>query len=188
MSPQGRQFVLIGGGARSGKSAFALSMAQRLGSRRIFVATAQGLDDEMRARIDRHRQERPTSFTTMEEPLALAAVLDTIVQADVVLIDCLTLWLSNLLVSEVPVETVVHKIDELGAAIARRRFHVVLVTNEVGLGLVPETALGRNFRDVVGQAHQRLSVNADQIYAALLGQILRLRPGPVELTGDLGAP
>jgi len=177
------QFVLVGGGARSGKSAFALSLAQQMGSRRTFVATAEGLDDEMRARIDRHRKERGTSFTTMEEPLALSAVLDAVTDTDVVLIDCLTLWLSNLLLSELPALLIVGRIDELAAAIARRRFHVILVSNEVGMGLVPETALGRSFRDLVGQAHQRLSADADQIYAALMGQILRLRPGPVELAG-----
>jgi adenosylcobinamide kinase/adenosylcobinamide-phosphate guanylyltransferase len=179
--PSERQFVLVGGGARSGKSAFALSLAQRMGARRTFVATAEGLDDEMRARIDRHRQERGTSFSTIEEPLALPAVVDAVADADVVLIDCLTLWLSNLLVSEVPVVRVLGRIDELAAAITRRRFHVILVSNEVGMGLVPETALGRNFRDLVGQAHQRLSADADQIYAALMGQILRLRPAPIEL-------
>ena len=176
-----KRFILVGGGARSGKSRFAQAMATALGSRRVFVATAQGFDDEMRDRIDRHRRERGAAFTTVEEPLALPETLAALDEraADVVLVDCLTLWLSNLLMREPTAAPALRRIDDLAAAIRARRCHVVLVSNEVGLGIVPEAALARVFRDLSGHAHQRLGAEADEIYAALLGQILRLRPDPV---------
>lgn len=173
------RMILVGGGARSGKSAFALSYAQRLGTRRAFVATAEALDDEMRARIGRHREERGQLFTTIEEPLDLAGALERL-QADVAVVDCLTLWLSNLLMAEVSVGPIRERLETLAAVVERRRLHVLLVTNEVGMGIVPESALGRTFRDLAGWAHQRLASAADEIYFAALGTILRLHPGPIE--------
>ncbi len=176
-----RRFVLVGGGARSGKSRFAQALAESLGPRRVFVATAQAFDDEMRARIDRHRQERGAAFTTIEEPLALPEAIAALGEgdADVVLVDCLTLWLSNLLMRDAAAEPALRRIDDLARAIAARRCHVVVVSNEVGMGIVPEAPLARVFRDLAGHAHQRLGEEADELYAALLGQILRLRPDPV---------
>jgi adenosylcobinamide kinase/adenosylcobinamide-phosphate guanylyltransferase len=98
----------------------------------------------------------------------------------VVVVDCLTLWLSNLLVAELPGPEIAARLEALEAALARRRFHAVVVTNEVGMGLVPETPLGRAFRDLTGRAHQRLARTADEIYLAAMGIILRVHPGPVE--------
>jgi adenosylcobinamide kinase/adenosylcobinamide-phosphate guanylyltransferase len=176
------RLVLIGGGARSGKSAFALERARRLGARRVFVATAEALDDEMRARIDRHRCERGADFRTVEAPLAVAETLRRIdgADADVVVVDCLTLWLSNLLVGGASVADIGARVDDVAAAAGERRFHTLLVTNEVGMGIVPEAPLARAFRDVAGRAHQRLAAAADEIYFGALGTILRLRPAPVE--------
>lgn len=173
------RIVLVGGGARSGKSAFALSYARRLGARRTFVATAEALDDEMGARIARHRAERGDAFTTVEVPRALPDALASL-ETDVVVIDCLTLWLSNLLVADIPAPAIDAQIETLAATLARRRFHAVVVTNEVGMGLVPETPLGRAFRDLTGRAHQRLARDADEIFLAALGIILRVHPAPVE--------
>jgi adenosylcobinamide kinase/adenosylcobinamide-phosphate guanylyltransferase len=180
------RLILIGGGARSGKSSFALAHARSLGPRRVFLATAQALDEEMRARIDRHRRERSADFVTVEEPLALPEALGRC-GADVVLIDCLTLWLSNLLCADVAPEAILRRVDALAAAAVARAAPTLVVTNEVGMGVVPETPLGRAFRDVAGSAHQRLAAASDEIYAALLGTILRLRPGPVEAVGP-GTP
>jgi adenosylcobinamide kinase/adenosylcobinamide-phosphate guanylyltransferase len=171
--------VLIGGGARSGKSRFALERALELGPRGVFIATAEPSDEEMRARIARHREERGGRLRTVEAPLELPAALDDVPPADVVLVDCLTLWLSNLLVTGADADAALRRVEELRAAIARRRGPVVLVTNEVGMGLVPETPLGRVFRDVAGLAHQRLARDADELVVAVLGVLLRLRPGPV---------
>jgi adenosylcobinamide kinase / adenosylcobinamide-phosphate guanylyltransferase len=171
-----KQLILIGGGARSGKSSFALGMARGLGCRRAFVATAEARDDEMRDRIRRHRDERGGEFDTVEEPFDLARVIQTETTHDVLLIDCLTLWLANHLLAAANPEGVLAHLDRLLVALRERRAHVIVVTNEVGLGIVPETALGRQFRDLAGIAHQRLSRQADEVYFAMLGTMLRLKP------------
>jgi adenosylcobinamide kinase/adenosylcobinamide-phosphate guanylyltransferase len=177
------KLIFVGGGARSGKSRFALRLADTLGERPAFVATAEALDDEMAARIARHRAERAPAFRTVEEPLRLVEALDGCQTegADVVLVDCLTLWVSNLLVRGPAAGDVTAGFDRLDAALARRRAHVVLVSNEVGMGVVPETPLGRAFRDAIGELHQRVSAAADEIYLAAMGAVMRLRPGPVEM-------
>ncbi len=180
----GPRFVFIGGGARSGKSRYALARAWALGRRRLFVATAEPFDDEMRDRIARHREQRGAAFDTLEEPLALPEVIATDRDHDVIVVDCLTLWLSNLLCRGTDVDLAARRIDALCDAIRARRSHVVLVSNEVGMGLVPETPLGRLFRDLAGGAHQRLAAIADEVYLAAMGLVLRLRPGPVEAMGD----
>ncbi len=175
----GRRFILVGGGARSGKSAHALALARRLGPRRTFVATARAGDDDMRARIARHIADRGSDFRTLEEPLALPERIAGIADADVVVVDCLTLWLSNLLLDRTAPEVVEARVEDLASAVAAAPFHVVLVTNEVGMGVHPETPLGRLFRDLAGRAHQRLARAADEVHLAVLGVILRIHPGPV---------
>jgi adenosylcobinamide kinase / adenosylcobinamide-phosphate guanylyltransferase len=177
----GSRVALVGGGTRSGKSAFGLALARTRGARRVFVATAQAFDVEMQARIVAHRLERGPDFRTVEEPLALAGVLSDLRDVDVVVIDCVTLWLSNLLLSELDPAAIEARIGELSRVLEARRFHSVIVTNEVGMGIVPETPLGRSFRDLSGLANQRLSAIADDVYWAMLGSILRVRPGPVSL-------
>lgn len=178
MTQRGR-LVLVGGGVRSGKSAFALARAAQLGQRRAFVATAEARDAEMRARIARHRAERGAEFRTLEVPLALPAALREFEAIDVVVVDCLTLWLANQLLRDAPQEQLLAAVDELLATLAGRSFHTVIVTNEVGMGIVPESALGRAFRDVSGLAHQRIARAADEVYFAALGMLLQLKPGPV---------
>lgn len=174
------ELVLVGGGVRSGKSAFAMSLALRLGERRTLIATAQALDDEMAARIAAHRAERGDRFSTVEEPVDLAGALAA-VDAEVVVVDCLTLWISNLLLRGDGPSAIAAQVDRVAGLLARRRLHAVLVTNEVGMGVVPESALGRAFRDAAGRAHQRLAREADRIYLAALGCVLRLRPAPLIL-------
>ncbi len=173
------QVILVGGGTRSGKSAFALALARRLGNRRLFVATARAGDDEMRDRIRRHRETRGPDFQTREEPLAVVDVLRHLRDCDVVVLDCLTFWLANLLLRGDEPDAVLRQVEELADVLGRRQVHAVVVTGEVGLGLVPETPLGRTFRDVTGLAHQRLAGLADEVYFGVLGILLRLKPGPV---------
>jgi adenosylcobinamide kinase / adenosylcobinamide-phosphate guanylyltransferase len=175
------RFVFIAGGARSGKSRYALARASALGRRRLFVATAEPFDDEMRERIARHRQERGVAFDTLEEPLALPEAIAADRDHDVIVIDCLTLWLSNLLVRDGDLDVATGRVDALIDALEARHAHIVLVSNEVGMGLVPETPLGRLFRDLAGSAHQRLGAIASEIYLATMGVVLRLAPGPVEV-------
>lgn len=173
------RILLVGGGARSGKSAFARARAQAMGGRRVFVATAQAFDPEMERRIAAHVLERGAEFRTLEAPLDLPEALIALRDVDVVLVDCLTLWLSNLLLREDSETRVLDQVDQLAAVLERRAFHAIVVTNEVGMGLVPETPLGRLFRDVSGRAHQRLAGIADEVYFAVLGSVLRIRPAPV---------
>jgi adenosylcobinamide kinase/adenosylcobinamide-phosphate guanylyltransferase len=175
----GARVILIGGGARSGKSTFALAYARRLHPRPRFVATAQAFDDEMRARIARHREERGAELPTVEEPLALPEAVAAAGAGEVVLVDCLTLWLSNLLLAELSPEAILGRVDALAAVVAARAAPTLLVTNEVGMGLVPETPLGRAFRDLAGTSHQRLARVADEIYGAMLGCVVRLHPAPL---------
>lgn len=174
-----KRLILVGGGARSGKSAFALTLARQLGRRRLFLATAQAGDDEMRRRIELHRQGRGDDFHTVEEPLAVPEALAAARDFDVALLDCLTLWLANLLHEAADPEAAWRRVEVLAAALRARPCHAVVVTNEVGLGLVPETPLGRAFRDLAGRAHQRLGALADEVYFGALGTMLRLKPGPV---------
>lgn len=175
-----RRVVLVGGGVRSGKSAFALARARALGTRRAFVATSRAYDREMEDRIARHRLERP-DFTTVEEPLALPEAVARLSGFDVAVVDCLTLWLSNLLLDGVPPDEIERRAADLARALRAAPCHVVVVTNEVGMGVHPETALGRTFRDLAGRAHQALARSADEIHLAVLGVVLRLQPGPIEV-------
>lgn len=170
--------VLIGGGARSGKSAFALARARAAGQRRAYIATAEPGDGEMRDRIARHRAERAgDGFVTIEEPLDLAGALRRSAPHDVVVVDCLTLWLSNRLLRNEPAEDVLARLGE--ALDAPRAPIAIVVTNEVGLGIVPENALARSFRDLCGRAHQQLVATADEVHMAFLGIVLRVRPAPI---------
>jgi adenosylcobinamide kinase / adenosylcobinamide-phosphate guanylyltransferase len=171
--------ILVGGGVRSGKSAFALARARELGARRCFVATAQAFDAEMTARIADHVRTRGPDFATVEEPVALAERLAALRDVDAVVVDCLTLWLSNMMLRDESAAGIAARIDELVRVVRDRPFHTVLVTNEVGMGIVPESALGRAFRDLAGRAHQRLASVADELYLGALGVIVRLRPDPI---------
>ncbi|HEX7900849.1 MAG TPA: bifunctional adenosylcobinamide kinase/adenosylcobinamide-phosphate guanylyltransferase [Planctomycetota bacterium] len=173
--------ILVGGGARSGKSAFALRRARELGPRRAFVATAEAGDAEMAARIARHVQERGPAWRTIECPLELEAAFAGLKDVDVVLLDCLTFWISNLLCGGLSEEEALARVRRWEERVREAPYHLVVVTNEVGLGLVPETPLGRAFRDVAGRAHQLLAPRANEVYFGMMGQILRLKPEPVEV-------
>ena len=174
-----RKVILVGGGARSGKSAHALALARSLVARRTFIATARRYDADLSARIDRHVEERGADFATVEEPVDLPGRLAALDSADVALIDCLTLWVSNLLVDGADDAAVDARLEDLCRVLAAPPCHVVLVTNEVGMGVHPETALGRRFRDLAGRGHQRIAVLADEVHFVVMGVVLRLSPGPV---------
>ena len=153
--------ILILGGARAGKSSFALRLAAEIEagghSPVCFIATAQPLDDEMRERITRHRSERPPHWTTVEEATRLDAALRQASDAPVVIVDCITLLVSNWMFQEdEPIaEKLLTTVDNAIAFAAAGNKHLILVSNEVGLGLVPDTPLGRKFRDTLGDADMR---------------------------------
>ena len=167
--------TLILGGARSGKSRFAEAEITALPAPWVYVATAQAWDDEMRDRIALHRDRRAEGWLTREEPLALAALLGTLPQGAPVLVDCLTLWLTNHLLADhdLPAE-----IAALEAGLRARRGPVWLVANEVGLGIVPDNALARRFRDEAGVLNQRLAAMADRVIMVAAGLPLHLKGAP----------
>lgn len=166
--------ALILGGARSGKSQRALSWAQDAGARRVFIATAQALDAEMATRIARHQAERDRGWVTLETPLELTdGLAQAATRGDVCLVDCLTLWLSNLMHHGRDVEA---ETARLCAAIAQTPIPLVLVSNEVGLGLVPETPLGRAFRDAQGRLNQHVAAACDQVEFVAAGLPIALKP------------
>jgi len=165
---------LILGGARSGKSARALALA---GSPpHVFIATAQALDGEMAGRIAQHRAERGDSWRLVEEPLDLVGTIRAnAAEGTTLLVDCLTLWLSNLMHHGRDVEAETHALADVLAVVPCR---VVLVSNEVGMGLAPTNALGREFRDAQGRLNQRIAAVADHVefVAAGLPLVLKGRP------------
>ena len=156
--------VLVGGGVRSGKSRWALDRARKRGGRLVYVATAEALDEEMAARIAKHRAERESAFQTIEEPRELAKAIRSI-QGDAIVVDCLTLWLSN----------VMGDVEETIAAAKEQSAEMIFVTNEVGCGIVPDNALAREFRDRAGVMNQRFAEAADEVYWMLFGQPLRVK-------------
>lgn len=166
--------ILVGGGSRSGKSAAALQMLRGAGDRIGFMATAEAWDDEMRERIARHKQERGPGITTWEEPLAVARRIEAEDgNYDAILVDCLTLWLSNtMLAGHFDVE---EECQALITAAAKSRTKVILVTNEVGCGIVPENALARKFRDSAGRLNQLAATHAAEVHWMIFGIGLRIK-------------
>jgi adenosylcobinamide kinase / adenosylcobinamide-phosphate guanylyltransferase len=165
--------VLVTGGARSGKSRFAQNRLRELAPPPwTYLATGEGLDDEMRARIARHQAERGPEWRTEEAPRDPARVFSTTGRA--ILLDCLTLWLSNRLLDGAGDGEILTETDELVAA-ARAVPAVVMVTNEVGAGVVPEHELGRRFRDLAGWVNQRVAAAADEVVLVACGLPLRLK-------------
>lgn len=171
--------TLILGGAKSGKSSLALELANQAGGRRVFIATAQAGDGEMKDRIRRHQAERGPEWSTVEEPLDLQAALQGSDAADAVMVvDCLTLWLSNLLtVANMPAEDVIERGRGLAVLLPTLQGRVILVANEVGLGIVPDNALARLYRDLAGGLNQELAQVCGQVILVAAGLPLILK-GP----------
>ncbi len=169
--------TLVTGGARSGKSGYAIERALAYrGSRRVFVATAQALDDEMRARIEHHRAARPPEFQTLEEPLNVVAALTRLGdRADVVVLDCLTLWVSNLMVIHTDDNAVLTEADALATALRDGAWASVIVTDEVGAGIVPDNPVSRRFRDLLGWTNQKAAKVADEVVLMVAGLPLRVK-------------
>jgi adenosylcobinamide kinase/adenosylcobinamide-phosphate guanylyltransferase len=168
----GMTIILITGGARSGKSMRAEARARAFSGRPVYIATAEALDDEMRQRIAVHRARRGMEWVEREAPVELVAALDETDGNGPRLVDCLTLWLSNLLLAarDWPAEA-----EALAEALARQKSPVVLVTNEVGLGIVPENALARQFRDAAGHVNQMIARIADEVEFVVAGLPMKVK-------------
>ncbi len=164
-------FIL--GGARSGKSRRAQLLAEATPGRLVYVATAQPFDDEMADRIARHRSDRDDRWRTIEAPTELAAAVRTHgIDGNVILIDCLTLWISNMLLANADIDAAV---DEMVRALAASPCPTFVVSNEVGLGIVPDNALARQFRDHAGRLHQQVAKVADRVEMMVAGLALRIK-------------
>jgi adenosylcobinamide kinase/adenosylcobinamide-phosphate guanylyltransferase len=170
----GMGHVLVLGGARSGKTGFAERLAMRAGERPLYLATAQALDAEMRDRVLLHQQQRHKRFSTIEEPIALASTLRSAAnEHDVILVDCLTLWITNLLGAS---RNVAEAVEDLAATLPLiEKCQVILVSNEVGLGIVPDNPLARMFRDLAGAAHQRLAEICTDVHFVVAGLPMTLK-------------
>lgn len=175
------QTIFITGGARSGKSWFAEQRASQHGAPACYVATAQALDGEMIQRIQKHRQRRGDDWQTIEEPLNPAqALADNDGEYAVILVDCLTLWLSNLLLTyedpdEEAEERILAEVQRLAATLRDMTTPVIIVSNEVGMGIVPENRLARMFRDIAGQANQIIAATASEAWLVASGIPLQLK-------------
>jgi len=175
----GCRLILISGGVRSGKSQTALNLARKKGEERLFIATAQAFDQEMVDRISAHRLERD-DFTTFEKPVNLSEGFDRGKVWDVIVIDCLTLWLSNLMLNDHADDACESSVYRDLRTIAKNAKHLIIVSNEVGLGIVPEHALARRFRDLNGRLQQSLARSADEVYFAVMGCVVPLHMLRVE--------
>ena len=174
-----QRLTLILGGMRSGKSSYAQQLASG-GERVLFVATAEASDREMEARIRAHRDSRPADWNTLEEPVELVEALGPVLRSyDTVLLDCLTLWVSNALLRERDAESarrvIISRAKKLLELILDSDCSWIVVSNEVGLGLVPATELGRVYADVLGRVNQAVAADADEVYFMAAGLPIRLK-------------
>lgn len=194
-------FTLITGGARSGKSTFAEQLAAHPGRPVIYIATAQVLDDEMALRVEKHKQQRPSNWQLIEEPFNIPTVLERIRNEDaIVLLDCVTIWLSNLMLktlsstpesvfpdtltpeAEEEILVQVQKAATLAQKIAPK---VIMVTNEVGQGIVPDNPMARSYRDLAGRSNQLLAHQADKVFWVVAGYPLEIKQSGQELLDSL---
>ena len=166
------EIILVTGGARSGKSALAERLAQSRGNKVIYIATSEPFDDEMQSRIDRHRARRDAGWRTVDAPLELP---DMLVQTDgdaARLVDCLTMWLNNLIYHN---RDVGDEMNRLIKVISEQQADLVMVTNEIGSGLVPQTAEARKFRDLAGELNQMVAQAASQVYLSVSGIPVKIK-------------
>ncbi len=164
------KITFILGGARSGKSSKAITLAKEKGVRVAFIATSQALDQEMATRIALHKRARPIRWKTFECPRDISwALKEAGNKFEVIIIDCLTLWVSNLLLGADKEREILDKIKRVIAALKKTKSDTIIVSNEVGLGVVPDNALGRSFRDIAGKVNQIVAAKADEVIFMVAG-------------------
>jgi adenosylcobinamide kinase/adenosylcobinamide-phosphate guanylyltransferase len=168
--------ILITGGARSGKSQFAQKLAVAAGGKVLFIATAEAKDEAMRLRIEAHRQSRPKGWKTVEAPLGVSEIIgQNIGGAEIVVVDCITMLAANIMLQGGGEELVLREIEAIINQMDRLGATFILVTNEVGLGIVPDNELSRRYRDCLGRANQILAQHADEVYLMVAGIPVRLK-------------
>lgn len=179
-----KKITLVTGGCRSGKSAYALKIAEKAipSGRRTFIATCVAGDDEMKDRVSRHRKERGENWTTAEIPVFLAeAITQIAVESDIILVDCITLWMNNLLMETEEPDRLYSQVKNLIDSLEHTICPVIIVTNEVGMGIVPENRLARFYRDLVGFTNQQLASCATDVIWMVSGIAVKIK-GQVDHT------
>ncbi len=173
------EITLVLGGCRSGKSRYALDTANGMArDNKIYLATSVPTDNEMEQRVQRHQAERGADWETIEEPVLVhGAIAGTSARASVILVDCLTLWTSNLLFQEKDEAGIMSAVDLLVQVLGASACPVLLVSNEVGYGIVPENGLARQFRDMAGLVNQRVARAADRVILTVAGIGIQIKPG-----------
>ncbi len=162
--------ILITGGMRSGKSSYALQLANQIKGEKAFIATAQSTDDDMKARIERHKEERSNVYQTIEEPIYLSKALDALRRsANVIVIDCLTLWMSNLLFASQKDVDVECEISLFVTRLQQTQADIIIVTNEVGLGIIADNKLSRDFTEKLGFLNQKIAKVCDDVVLMVCG-------------------
>jgi len=169
--------ILVIGGCRSGKSSQALKLADQFSdNRRTFIATCVPYDDEMKDRVARHQKERDNTWKTVEEPVNLhKAITEHGKSSDIILVDCITLWISNLLLKTRRIDYILKNVEKLLNAVQKTECSVIMVSNEVGTGIVPENDLSRMFRDAAGFANQHIANVADQVTWMVAGIPVKIK-------------
>lgn len=171
-----KEILLVTGGCRSGKSAYAQDWAEKTSSKRIYLATARVLDREMADRVKRHQDIRGPGWVTVEEPLNLSAAIERVQgETGVILVDCLTLWVTNLLLEDRADDHILREVDRVTESLSRSAVSIALVTNEVGLGIVPDNPLARRFRDLAGSVNQKMAQAADRVVLTVAGLPLTVK-------------
>ncbi len=174
-----KRFAIVLGGAKSGKSSFALelgsSIAEEGALEKVFVATARTLDKEMEERVRLHREERGQGWRTIEEPINVAEALKGLEARSVAIVDCLTLWLSNLMEITTDDASIMETVGKLADTASESRASVIMVSNEVGGGIVPSNPLSRRFRDLAGRTNQSIAAIADEAYYIVAGMPIKMR-------------
>ncbi|MEK6680460.1 MAG: bifunctional adenosylcobinamide kinase/adenosylcobinamide-phosphate guanylyltransferase [Nitrospirota bacterium] len=169
------ELIFILGGARSGKSSFALRLAESIGSRNIYIATAEALDEEMAERIKRHKENRGKDWQVIEAPINITGKLAGLKRkGDVILIDCLTLWVNNQM-EKMADKKILKETGSLLKAVKAINKNIIIVSNEVGLGIVPDNPLARRFRDIAGMVNQKIAEAADEVYLMVSGIPVRVK-------------
>ncbi|MEK6528079.1 MAG: bifunctional adenosylcobinamide kinase/adenosylcobinamide-phosphate guanylyltransferase [Nitrospirota bacterium] len=168
------KIIFITGGARSGKSAFALKKASEISGRKAYIATAEALDNEMKKRIEKHKNDRGNNWDTYEEPVKIAELIKTVGDKyKVVLVDCLTLWLSNLIHTGREVNKEIESF--ISSLVTHHSSLIFIVSNEVGMGIVPDNKMAREFRDWAGFLNQKIAGISDEVYLIAAGIPLRIK-------------
>ena len=174
----GKRLIFISGGARSGKSRFALDYANRHFSKKLYLATCGVLDEEMVQRVENHKKMRGPEWKTVEEPIG---IIDKINEygdkVEVILLDCITLWLSNLLMRQISDAKIMNEVDRFIKTIKQNQTSFIIVSNEVGMGIVPTDSLGRRFRDLQGMANQKIAEVAETVVLMISGIPMFLKGG-----------